>query len=270
MKFTKMLTIFALLFSLNVLFNISSVDSRGYSSSGRSSSSSRGSSSGSRSSWGSSSTPRSSGSSWFNKPTPSTTPKSSWQSTSPVTPSTSRSAIVNNQVRGRTQQTLRQNNTSTGNMTQKYGTSSRSYGSTPQTSSKTIIVKKYYSGGSYRPSYYYGGHYYDPWSFSATYWLLHMAEWEAMRQHGLANDAKYAQMQAQINQLKAQNYQPPANYQENLPSPIDNQIQQEPVQTPIPVHLVSHHGFLYYFGVLIVSVGFIWIMVIIIRRRFRS
>ena len=119
--------------------------------------------------------------------------------------------------------------------------------------SRPVIVKKYYYNG--RPSYLYpyGGHYYDPYSFSATWWLLHWAELEQQRE--LMQDARYAAMRAQVEALRAQGVVPDAGYTENV----------APVPMTAPITPYRTHGFLYYLfwtlGVLLV----LGVIVVLIR-----
>jgi hypothetical protein len=149
---------------------------------------------------------------------------------------------MNNQTKSRTQI---QNKSKPDN-----NTTTRSYkGTTNNTKTQTrvvrprqkVIIKKYYYNG--RPTYmwYDRGRYYDPFSYSSTWWLLHWAELQ--HQQDLMNDARYVAMKAQVEALQAQGVQPNPNYTESVPS--------LPTDTPItPVR-----GFFFYF---------LWMMVILI------
>lgn len=262
----RLLVAFVTLFFVCVLSWPGIVDCKSFGGGSRSSFSSGSRSSGgwgsrSSSSWGSkkSSGGWGSGSSWGSRS--STTSKPSWGSKSGTSstarnwgskssattttphvgtfnkPSTSgRAAIMGSQTKARTQAQSKP-----APSTNKY--TSGSYGGKTYYNAKpykaprprqTVVVKKYYYNG--RPSYmwYDRGHYYDPFSFSATWWLLHWAELEHQRE--LMQDARYAAMRAQVEALRTQGVVPDAGYTENIaPMPITE-----------PVRPYRTHSFLYY------------------------
>ena len=119
-----------------------------------------------------------------------------------------------------------------------YGSSGGSYGSSrpyrAPVPRQKVIVKRYYYNG--RPSYFWydRGHYYDPWSYSSTWWLLHWAELEAQRD--IINDARYAAMRAQVEAMRAQGVVPDAGYSENV----------APVPITEPIRPYRSHSFLFY------------------------
>jgi hypothetical protein len=120
---------------------------------------------------------------------------------------------------------------------------------TPQPRQR-VIVKKYYYGGQPRYMWYDRGRYYDPYSFSATWWLLHWAELEQQRE--IMNDIRFASMRAQVEAMRARGVVPDASYTENV-APLSDDVHIHPVR-----------GIPFYFTCgLIVMIAIITIIVII-------
>lgn len=167
------------------------------------------------------------------KGTPPTTIKQ--PSTTKITtskPQSGRATLFGQQSQTRTQQNYRQQQSAdTYGSSGFYGSSKPYRAPTPR---QQVIVKKYYYGGQSHYYWYNHGHYYDPWSYSPTWWLLHWVVLEQQRE--LVNDMRFANMRAQVEAMRAQGVVPDAGYTENV----------APVPITEPVRPISTHGFLFY------------------------
>lgn len=172
-------------------------------------------------------------SSFFNKSKPTTSPS--------VRPKQSTKSGRMNSVRNQTKHKVQTQNKQRVQTQSKTGTSATTAKRKTQTSKsqKKVVVKKYYYNGKPTYLYYNQDHYYDPWSFSPTWWLLHWAELE--QQRAIINDARYLAMKSQVEALRVQGVVPDPSHVENVAPIPDSSIKSAP-----------RHGMFFYIVLLVV------------------